>query len=271
MDKFYLCIMRVWLTAGFLFMMTNCSKVDSAKEEDPLQNVDFAFIQADNKLYFAAEAASSYKGSALDSVNVFWYGTDSTAAADSLRLYDQGENGDILKDDDFYALKVTNDSTVLKNFVSVTDTHAVTFSFRLAYGSTIESQSNSYSMHNSGPSISSVSMPDTMSRPGQDSVSIAIIVVTTADPDGVEDVRTCYLNFYHPADTLSSGSPISLYDDGQIIPSQYRFDDEEGDGKFSRYIAIDSGMPLGIYKAYFYARDYSGILSDAYLKILVVE
>jgi hypothetical protein len=76
--------------------------------------------------------------------------------------------------------------------------------------------------------------------------------------------------FQKPDGTYSSGSPISLYDDGVQDFSMYLWDEQANDGKFSRYIIIDSSNPLGTYTSYFYARDYSGILSEPYVTTLVV-
>jgi hypothetical protein len=76
--------------------------------------------------------------------------------------------------------------------------------------------------------------------------------------------------FQKPDSTFSSGSPISLYDDGNKDFSMYLWDDVAKDGKYSRYIIIDSNNPLGTYTSYFYARDYSGILSEPFITTLVV-
>jgi hypothetical protein len=77
--------------------------------------------------------------------------------------------------------------------------------------------------------------------------------------------------FQKPDSTFSSGSPISLYDDGNEDFSMYLWDEVANDGKYSRYIIIDSSNPLGTYTSYFYARDYSGILSEPYITKLVVQ
>ncbi len=270
MDKVYLYSMRIWVTAGFLFFFYSCGDTDPAAESDPVTDIAFSFIQSANKLYFSAECAPSYSGSSLDSVNVIWSGTDTTSSADTIRLYDTGENGDIISEDDVYSVKVLNDTLLIKNTVSVSDTHSVYFWLRTVYGSNVELTQVTVSISNSGPSITAVSMPDSMRKLGGDSLAISIMVVTADDPDGYEDVKSCYLMFQKPDGTYSSGSPISLYDDGLSNPVSYLWDETAGDGKFSRYITISSGNATGTYNAYFYVRDYAGIESSAYLKTLVV-
>lgn len=270
MDKVYFTGMRIWATAGFLLFFFSCGKTDPSAESDPVTDITFSYIQSANKLYFSAECASSYFGSSLDSVNVIWSGTDTTGSADTIRMYDTGINGDIISDDDIYAVKVSNDTNFIKNTVSVSDTHSVYFSLRAGYGSSVELTKMTASISNAGPSITAVSMPDSMKRLGGDSLAVSIMVVTADDPDGYEDVKSCYLMFQKPDGTYSSGSPISLYDDGLSNPVYYLWDETAGDGKFSRYITISSTNPTGTYNAYFYVRDYAGNESSSYHKTLVV-
>ncbi|MBT3618702.1 MAG: hypothetical protein HON83_05610 [Candidatus Marinimicrobia bacterium] len=262
--------MRIWVTAGFLLFFNSCGKTDPTVESNPVTNVTFSYIQSANKLYFSAECASAYSGSSLDSVNVYWFGTDSSTTADTIRLMDNSMSGDIIANDDVYAVKVLNDTTSIKNTISVSDTHSVYFSLVAGYGSNIDLTTFSTSISNSGPSITSVSMPDSLKKLGGDSLAISVMVVSADDPDGYEDVKSCYLMFQKPDGTYSSGSPISLYDDGVSNPTYYLWDETANDGKFSRYITIDSGNASGTYNAYFYVRDYAGIESSAYLKTLVV-
>jgi len=270
MDKVYFSAMRIWVTAGFLLFLFSCGKTDPSAESDPVTDITFSYVQSANKLYFSAECASSYSGSSLDSVNVIWSGTDTTGLADTLRLYDTGLNGDIIADDDIYAVKVSNDTTSIRNTVSVSDTHSVYFWVRAGYGSHLDMTKISASISNSGPSITAVSMPDSIKRLGGDSLAVSIMVVTADDPDGFEDVKSCYLMFQKPDGSYSSGSPISLYDDGLSNPVSYLWDETANDGKFSRYVTIGSTNPLGNYNAYFYVRDYAGNESSSYHKSLVV-
>ena len=262
----------IWLYSGLLLFILGCPSGDAIEDDGTaaLQNLQFNYHQGLNFLYFGVRVESSYLGKNIQAVNALYFGFDTTNNADTLVLNDAGINGDIISADGVYAIKVNNDTINVRYVLEPTDTGAVYIKFLAQYGSVIKSKKLVYTTGNQGPKIVSVSMPDSMPRPAPDSVSVGTIVVTLDDPDGHEDVQTCYLMFKKPDGTYSSGSPISLYDDGVQDFSMYLWDEEANDGKFSRYIIIDSNNPLGTYTSYFYARDYSGILSEPYVTTLVV-
>lgn len=262
----------LWLLSGLLLFNMGCPGGDATDEEiASLQNLQFNYHQGLNKLFFSVRVESSFLGTKLQAVNTLYFGFDSTQKADTLVLNDIGYSGDIIPYDDIYSINVSNDTNNVSYVLEPTDTGNVYIKFLAQYGSTIKGSMLIFETGNQGPKILSVSMPDTMRRPGADSVAVGNLVVTVSDPDGHEDVQTCYLMFQKPDGTYSSGSPISLYDDGVQDFSMYLWDEEAYDGKFSRYIIIDSNNPLGTYTSYFYARDYSGILSEPFITTLVVE
>ena len=261
-----------WLLSGLLLFNMGCPGGDATDEEiASLQNLQFNYHQGLNKLFFSVQVESSYLGTKLQAVNALYFGFDSTQIADTLVLNDIGYSGDIIPDDNIFSINVSNDTNNVSYVLEPTDTGNVYIKFLAQYGSTLKGSMLIFETGNQGPKILSVSMPDTMRRPGADSVAVGNLVVTVSDPDGHEDVQTCYLMFQKPDGTYSSGSPISLYDDGVQDFSMYLWDEEAYDGKFSRYIIIDSNNPLGTYTSYFYARDYSGILSEPFITTLVVE
>jgi len=283
MNQFYFFSMRktFWLLAGLVLFMMGCPSGDSIDEEEIalLQDLQFNYHQGLNNLYFSAQVESSYLGKKLQAVQALYFGFDTTRIADTLSLNDEGITGDIIPDDDVFSIKVSNDSNYVTYVLEPTDTGKVYIKYLAQYrnlfyqpqfGTEIKEQMTSFKIGNQGPRILSVSMPDTLRRPSGDSVVVATIVVTLTDPDGHEDVQTCYLMFQKPDSTFSSGSPISLYDDGNDDFSMYLWDELANDGKFSRYLIIDSSNPLGTYTSYFYARDYSGILSEPFVTTLVV-
>ncbi len=275
MNPFYFVPMRkhVWLLLGILFFIWGCPDGDITEADDTvlLQNMEFNYNQGLNHLYFSVQTEPSYLGKSLQAVNALYFGFDTTQTADTLVLNDAGISGDIIANDDIYSLKVNNDTNFVSYVLEPTDTGKVYVKFLAQYGNEIKGSMAGYEMGNQGPTILTVSMPDTMILPGPDSVSVATIVVTVNDPNGHEDVQTCYLMFQKPNGEWSIGSPISLYDDGNkdFFP-MYLWDDVANDGKFSRHITIDSNNPLGTYTSYFYARDYSGILSEPYITTMVV-
>lgn len=273
MKLLYFVPMRkhVWLLLSILFFIWGCPDGKSTDEESLLlQDLQFNYNQGLNHLYFSVQVEPSYLGKSLQDVNVLYFGFDTTQTADTLILNDAGMTGDIIAADDVYSLKVNNDTSSVSYVLEPTDTGKVYVKFLAQYGTEIKGSMAVYETGNRGPRILSVSMPDTMIMPEAGSVSVGTIVVTVDDLDGYEDVQTCYLMFQKPDGTYSSGSPISLYDDGNKDFSMYVWDETANDGKFSRYIVIDSNNPLGTYTSYFYARDYSGILSEPFITTLVV-
>ena len=272
MKEHYFFSMRrsIWLLTGLIFF--GCPGGDSTEEVETmvLQELEFNFHQGMNTLYYGVKVEPSYLGKNLQAVNALYFGFDTTKTADTLVLNDSGINGDIISDDDVFSVKVTNDTNHVKYVLEPSDTGTVYVKYIAQYGTYLKSKMMSQKTGNDGPIIQSVSMPDSMRRPGADSVSVATIVVSLTDVDGHEDIQTCYLMFQKPDGSYSSGSPISLYDDGVKDFTMYLWDDIAKDGKYSRYIIIDSNNPLGTYTSYFYARDYSGILSEPYVTSLVV-
>ena len=262
----------LWLLMGLLLSIMGCTGGDSTDDEtDSLNDLQFNYHQGLNNLYFSVQVESSYLGKKLQAVQALYFGFDTTQTADTLALNDAGITGDIISDDDVFSIKVSNDSNYVTYVLEPADTGKVYIKYLAQFGTVIKEQMTSFKMGNQGPRILSVSMPDTMRRPSGDSVVVGTIVVSLTDPDGHEDVQTCYLMFQKPDSTFSSGSPISLYDDGNEDFSMYLWDEVANDGKYSRYIIIDSSNPLGTYTSYFYARDYSGILSEPYITKLVVQ
>jgi hypothetical protein len=261
----------LWLLMVLLLFIMGCPGGDTTDEEtDSLNDLQFNYHQGLNNLYFSVQVESSYLGKKLQAVHALYFGFDTTQTADTLVLNDWGVSGDIISDDGVFSIRISNDSNNITFVLEPTDTGNVYTKFLAQYGSSIKSKMLVIETGNQGPKILSVSMPDSMRRSGGDSVSVGTLVVTLTDPDGHEDVQTCYLMFQKPDSTFSSGSPISLYDDGNKDFSMYLWDDIAKDGKYSRYIIIDSSNPLGTYTSYFYARDYSGILSEPFITTLVV-
>ncbi len=261
----------LWLLMGLLLSIMGCPGGEFTDDEtDSLNDLQFNYHQGLNNLYFSVQVESSYLGKKLQAVQALYFGFDTTHIADTLVLNDWGIAGDIISDDGVFSIRISNDSNNVTFVLEPTNTGNVYTKFLAQYGTLIKSKMLMYETGNQGPKILSVSMPDSLRRPGADSVSVGTLVVTLTDPDGHEDVQTCYLMFQKPDSTFSSGSPISLYDDGNKDFSMYLWDDVAKDGKYSRYIIIDSSNPLGTYTSYFYARDYSGILSEPFITTLVV-
>ena len=117
----YLRPMRIPVFTLVMLLFWSCSKLtESSEPVEPLQNVQFEFLQFANKLYFSVLVQPTYQGAALDSVSVFWYGLDPQANPDTIKLNDSGDEGDLIAQDDVFTRKILNADSVLNNFIQDT-------------------------------------------------------------------------------------------------------------------------------------------------------
>lgn len=254
-------------------MMVACPGPTSSSEEVVLvESVDFNFHQGENVLYFSVQVNPDAITGAVDSVSIDWYGTDTSEASDRFLLNDSGKTGDILALDNIWSRKVSNTQPTVSTPISPTDTLPARLLYTVHYGHQSTSDGMTFSIANRGPEILSVTMPDTMHHPDSSGYyAVSNLVVEVTDPDGLDDIQTCYLMFMKPDSTFANdGNPITLYDDGRIVDQQFLWDEVANDGKYSRHITIGFENPLGTYHVYYYARDYSGILSEPVERVLEV-
>lgn len=267
----YFTPMRYFFILSMVIVFVGCpGPADKTEDISAIAYIQFDFQQGNDRIYLAAFVEPKYQNAVLDSVQALWFGSDTSSIADTLNLYDDGTHGDILRDDDLWATHVANSDSILKHTLSATDSGLVYVKIRAHYRNGVQTKTDSFTVTNFGPTILSVSMPDTMRLPGPDSLTVSPMIVEVTDPNGIEDVQTVYLMFQKPDGTFSSGSPISLYDDGKTVSELYLWDETALDGKFSRLITIDHNNPVGTYHAIFYARDYSGIVSDPFTRDLEI-
>ena len=201
---------------------------DSASTPDPdspLGELQFTYLQNDQILYFAIDLAPSFKGNTLETAMVSWYGTDSTrTVTDDLELKDEGENGDILKDDGLYSLKEINDITTLKHPIPIhpipidsIDIGRVYVEFQATYGNVSPFMvKDSFYLGNIIPIILSISAPDTIFLPDSGSVIFELVEAEVHDANELDDIRRVGFVSYHvEGDSfLNEGNIINLYDDG---------------------------------------------------------
>ena len=196
-----------------------CPAPTSTTDTDsPLGELQFTFLQDDHVLYFAIDLAPSFKGNTLETAMVSWYGTDSTRTVepDDLELKDEGENGDILKDDGLYSLKVIN-NTLTQNPILSSDIGRVYVEFQATYGNVSSFMvEDSFSLGNIIPQIVYIAAPDTIVRPSDSGVIFELVKAKVHDANGLEDIRRVGFVSYHvEGDSfLNEGNIINLYDDG---------------------------------------------------------
>ena len=268
----YLRPMRISVFALVVLLLWGCSKLPEAPESvDPLQNLQFEFLQYVNKLYFTAEVQPEYLGNSLDSVMVLWYGTQVNSLPDIVSLNNSGIEGDIIADDKIYSRRISNTQLTLDNPIDSSATGLVYLNVQAYYKGNQIALEDSFQLGNIRPIIVQVTFPDTMTRPPDPYILVDTIKVEIFDANGVSDIQTCYMMFQKPDLSYSNnGNPILLYDDGIIDQNMFLWDEFAADGIFSRLITIGSDNPIGIYNAYFYAKDFFGEDAEVVIKTVVV-
>ena len=268
----YLRPMRISVFALVVLLLWGCSKLPEAPESvDPLQSLQFEFLQYANKLYFAAEVQPEYLGNSLDSVMVLWYGTQVNSLPDRVSLNNAGIEGDIIAGDKIYSRRISNTQLTLDNPIDSSATGLVYLNVQAYYKGNQVALEDSFQLGNIRPIIVQVTFPDTMTRPPDPYVLVDTIKVEIFDANGVSDIQTCYMMFQKPDLSYSNnGNPILLYDDGIIDQNMFLWDEFVADGIFSRLITIGSDNPIGIYNAYFYAKDFFGADAEVVIKTVVV-
>ena len=244
---------------------------EAPESADPLQNLQFEFLQYANKLYFAAEVQPDYLGNLLDSVMVLWYGTQVNSLPDRVSLNNSGKEGDIIAGDKIYSRRISNTQLILDNPIDSSATGLVYLNVQAYYKGNQVALEDSFQLGNIRPIIVQVTFPDTMTRPPDPYILVDTIKVEIFDANGVSDIQTCYMMFQKPDLTYSNnGNPILLYDDGIINQNMFLWDEFAADGIFSRLITIGSDNPIGIYNVYFYAKDFFGEDAEVVMKTVVV-
>ena len=268
----YLRPMRISVFTLVALLLWGCSKLPEAPESvDPLQNLQFEFLQYANKLYFAAEVQPEYLGNSLDSVMVLWYGTQVNSLPDRVSLNNSGIEGDIIAGDKIYSRRISNTQLTLDNPIDSSATGLVYLNVQAYYKGNQIALEDSFQLGNIRPIIVQVTFPDTMTRPPDPYVLVDTIKVEIFDANGVSDIQTCYMMFQKPDLSYSNnGNPILLYDDGIIDQNMFLWDEFAADGIFSRLITIGSDNQIGIYNAYFYAKDFFGADAEVVIKTVVV-
>jgi len=241
--------------------------------ENPILNTHFTFHQDVNKLYLGLETKTVYHNQQINSVSALWFGIDQGNIPDTLTLTDNGSNGDIIRDDNIYAVKINNNPLVIQNTLG-NDSGSVYIQYRVSFGDSIISEADSFEIGNLIPKILSVIFPDSMQHPTESNYyAIDSIFVSVYDPNGLNDIRSCYLMFQKPDGSYANnGEPIYLFDDGNKSENNISiWDQTANDGVFSRLITIGNENPLGKYYATFYLNDWAGLFTFRSDSVVVHE
>ena len=268
---------RFNVSIAFAFlMMCGCEESIPIAESTPISDVDFSFLQASNKLFVSATVSSGYQGGSLDSVMVLWQGISATNTGDTLRLFDDGTQGDILSKDQMFSRKFNNGGG-LKNAIPTTAKDSIFFSILSLYGGKKQTAASIFVLGNIRPKLGSISVPDTVTRPAKNPDGNKIntvkfsVTASVSDPNGLEDIQRVFFRTYHVKldSMMNGGNPILLYDDGS--GPEGSGDLQKGDGTYTVNISMTANATTGTYYWTFEAQDFSNAYSDSVKKVLVVQ
>ena len=274
--EYYFGFMRFRTKIIFIFMglILSCSENNDSIESSEILDTQFTFHQDVGMLYFSMTVDTDYLSSSNVEATVLWYGTNISNSPDSLILNDDGIDGDIIINDRMYSLKVKNDSTSsIKNAIG-NDSGKVFADYILTSSDKIVTQSDSFEIGNLMPKILSIVFPDSMLHPSQPNYyAIDSIFINVFDPNGLNDIRSCYLFFQKPDGSYANnGEPIFLYDDGNKSDENISlWDGIANDGTFSRLITIGNENPIGKYYATFFLNDWGGLFTSETDSLIVYE
>ena len=210
---------------------------------DSISDVQFNFHQNTNQLFISAKIQPDLDGRILDKVLVEWFGTSLDNMPDSLTLIDDGTNGDIISNDDYYTIKVRNDSLNIINTLG-DDSGSVHINVLAMYIGKNVSQKSSFRIGNIIPRIIDIQADTLITRPLGATLSLHIVSATVFDADGLANVKWVGFTSYHiEGDSMmNDGNYIYLYDDGSsnIIysPDITSGDEISGDGTYSFKIPV---------------------------------
>ncbi len=208
-----------------------------------ISDTQFNFHQNTNQLFISTKVQPYLDEQILDKVIVEWFGTSLDNKPDSLTLFDDGTNGDILPVDDYYTLKVGNDSINVINTLG-DDSGSVYINVLAMYiGKTVNEQS-SFRIGNIIPRIIDVQADTMITRPVGATLSLHLVSATVFDADGLDNVKWVGFTSYHiEGDSMmNDGNYIYLYDDGSsniiYLPDITSGDEISGDGTYSFKIPV---------------------------------
>jgi len=226
---------------GIFFLA--CPDPTTDSELSPISNQQFTYHQDVNQFYYGVEVDDRYETQALSQVKINWYATTRNNPPDTLMLYDDGTNGDIIMGDGFYGLKITNDSTTIQNKLG-DDSGYVYLDYLAVYGTETVIVLDSFRIGNIIPRIVSISAPDTIVRPLDATVSLHLISAEVFDADGLETIKMVGFSSYHvDGDSMmNNGNYLYLHDDGSNVvlyePDFTSGDLVQGDGIYSFRIPV---------------------------------
>ena len=269
---------NVYLIFSIFFLITSCEEPTSIVEPFPVSEINFDYLQGSDKLFISAKVSQRYMNSSLDSVEVLWNGISASNKNDTLRLFDDESEGDILANDNIFSRKIKNSSSVILNVIPKSAKDSVFLSVQSMYnGRLMKSDVEFFILGNIHPKIGSITLPQSVDRPTSNADPNIVntikftVSANASDANGLDDIKRVFFRSYHVGldSLMNNGNPILLLDDGS--GPNGNGDLQKGDGTFSRTISISENALVGTYQWTFEAQDKSNAYSDTVKRTIVVK
>lgn len=255
MSAYFISMRRIAIISVLLVIA--CTETPPGSDPGFIEGVEFNFLQEQNRLYFAVELSSSFTDP--DTVFMVWYGLNLANDPDTVPLYDDGSNGDIISDDNVWSIEIDNSSgTFLSLPLQQGATGTVYCTGIARLGNNTFSLDNEFSLGNIIPSIVGISAPDTVQLPPTSSVTTTFLVTCEVyDANGSDDIRRVSFKSYFAENdsAMNSGNAIEMVDDGGI--GSYSGDALADDQIYSVTVNLPITAKLGKYRWVFQAQDNS--------------
>ena len=269
---------NIYLIFSIFFLITSCEEPTSIVEPFPVSEINFDYLQGSDKLFISAKVSQRYMNSSLDSVEVLWNGISASNKNDTLRLFDDESEGDILANDNIFSRKIKNSSSVILNVIPKSAKDSVFLSVQSMYnGRLMKSDVEFFILGNIHPKIGSITLPQSVDRPASNADPNIVntikftVSANASDANGLDDIKRVFFRSYHVGldSLMNNGNPILLLDDGS--GPNGNGDLQKGDGTFSRTISISENALVGTYQWTFEAQDKSNAYSDTVKRTIVVK
>ena len=257
----------------FMYWLSCTTPLQVADQTDPIERIDFSFLQEEGYIYIGALVKNPFNGNDLRYVTTAWFGLNNVDAveADSIILGDVGVKGDILIEDNLHSIKVRPNSLgSLSNKLAYNDTGIVHLKIIAHYerGETYE-LADSFSLGNIFPRFLSLDAPDTLTLPDSGLAKLITIHAKVEDPNGLADIQ--WVGFRSKLldedRMLNNGEYIYMVDTGDTTSG----DSIKGDGIFSRIIAFPYDAVKGDLEWRFRVQDWKGGFDDSSKVVNVKE
>ncbi len=285
--KFFICQNNFSLKFTCLFFIFfSCLDPDRIPPDNPISNPELTFMQDQNKIYFSANFQEEYQGEPLDSTFVRWYSSSLAGGFDAVALNDDGVNGDIIKGDNIFARKISNES--LNRAITDADTGFLFADFTAIYGGgNYVGLLDSAKVGNLIPKIINVIADTLINRPEGRNINLIKVKAEVLDGDGNESIKWVGFTSFSLRDNemMNNGNMIYLYDDGGteiLYPPDFTSGDSvRDDGIYTFKIPIygdgfgseedDDTTRTGAFRWRFSAQDMENDYSQTIDHVIVIQ